>query len=319
MLTRAVSSASRTACTVAAANLSGSGVSAPDVGVNLVSILKRMWPAFARRTRSNTSINVGMRTPSMPRCSGKAAARAVPGFKRPTSSRNLPSGPRVWSGLRRLSWLTTRTPSLVMARSSSSVVTPIDNAVLKASSVFSGAKPRAPRWPCRSNALAGKARTEPTIAAAMVFAMESAPQARAAASSARCLRRLREAIMTPSRRANGAAALPDQSQRDEKHQHIRDPIEQLGRRAPRKPQAEKIGGDRERQEHKRGRQSERRELAEREIGHELHYVHQREEDDGRADERELVEPLRQDMHLVGRSADLDDGRGETRERAPEHP
>src|SRR2546430_2645681 len=42
-----------------------------------------------------------------------------------------------------------------MPTSSSSVVTPIDSAVLKASMVFSGASPRAPRWPCRSKAVAG--------------------------------------------------------------------------------------------------------------------------------------------------------------------
>src|SRR5215469_16558336 len=66
MLTRAARSASRTARAAAVANVSGSGVSAPDVGVNLVSILKRTWSAFACRTRSNTSINVGMRTPSIP-------------------------------------------------------------------------------------------------------------------------------------------------------------------------------------------------------------------------------------------------------------
>src|SRR5262249_53272922 len=117
----------------------------------------------------------------------------------PSASRNLPSGARVWSGLRRLSWLTTRIPSLVMARSSSSVVTPIDKAMVKAASVFSGAKPRAPRWPCRSNATAAEHRTKltATIAAAMIFAM-GALQARAAASSGRRLRHLRDAIMTPS-------------------------------------------------------------------------------------------------------------------------
>ena len=48
-------SASRTAFAKAAAKVSGSGVSAPEAGVNLVSILKRTWSAFAWRTRSNTS------------------------------------------------------------------------------------------------------------------------------------------------------------------------------------------------------------------------------------------------------------------------
>ena len=49
------------------------------------------------------------------------------------------------------------TPSLVTARSVSSVVTPISSALAKAASVFSGASPRAPRWPCRSKALSGTA------------------------------------------------------------------------------------------------------------------------------------------------------------------
>jgi hypothetical protein len=89
-------------------------------------------------------------------------------------------------------------PVAGMARSSSSVVTPIDNAMLKAASVFSGAKPRAPRWPCRSNAPAAELRTKLTamIAAAVIFAID-ALQARAASSSGRRLRRLRDAIMTP--------------------------------------------------------------------------------------------------------------------------
>src|SRR5262245_434597 len=38
--------------------------------------------------------------------------------------------------------------------SSSRVLTPIDRALVKAGTVFSGIRPRAPRWPCRSNALA---------------------------------------------------------------------------------------------------------------------------------------------------------------------
>ncbi len=41
MLTRDASPASRTALATAAANVSGSGVSAPEVGVILVSMLKR--------------------------------------------------------------------------------------------------------------------------------------------------------------------------------------------------------------------------------------------------------------------------------------
>src|ERR1700748_2916738 len=45
-----------------------------------------------------------------------------------------------------------RTSSLVTARSVSSVVTPRATAMRKAASVFSGARPRVPRWPCRSKA-----------------------------------------------------------------------------------------------------------------------------------------------------------------------
>src|SRR5215217_3035010 len=63
---------------------------------------------------------------------------------------------RVRSGLSNGSWLMISTPSLVTARSVSSVVTPRSSAVRNAASVFSGAKPRAPRWPCRSNAAAGR-------------------------------------------------------------------------------------------------------------------------------------------------------------------
>src|SRR5918996_1431663 len=47
----------------------------------------------------------------------------------------------------------TTTPSRVTPTSSSSVSTPSASARSKAGSVFSGAWPRAPRWPCRSNAL----------------------------------------------------------------------------------------------------------------------------------------------------------------------
>src|SRR5882757_829866 len=46
----------------------------------------------------------------------------------------------------------TKTSSLVTARSVSRVVTPRSTAVRKAASVFSGARPRVPRWPCRSKA-----------------------------------------------------------------------------------------------------------------------------------------------------------------------
>src|SRR5687768_11284039 len=57
---------------------------------------------------------------------------------------------RATSGFRRRSrWITT-TPSRVTPTSSSSVSTPMETASSKPGSVFSGAWPRAPRWPCRS-------------------------------------------------------------------------------------------------------------------------------------------------------------------------
>ena len=46
------------------------------------------------------------------------------------------------------------TLSAVTPMSSSSVVTPMSRARSKAGIVFSGASPRAPRWPCRSKAQA---------------------------------------------------------------------------------------------------------------------------------------------------------------------
>src|SRR5688572_29887884 len=73
----------------------------------------------------------------------------------PACSSQLPSGLRVMSGFRAGSWLTTTTPSFVMAESISRVVTPSDSARAKAGSVFSGASPRAPRWPCISSAWTG--------------------------------------------------------------------------------------------------------------------------------------------------------------------
>src|SRR4051812_48058791 len=75
----------------------------------------------------------------------------------PMPASHWPSGPRTRSGLRNGSWLTTTTSSLVTARSSSSVVTPSATAWRKAASVFSGARPRPPRWACRSKAAAATA------------------------------------------------------------------------------------------------------------------------------------------------------------------
>src|SRR5215470_1445323 len=139
-----------------------------------------------------------------------------------------------------------------MARSSSSVVTPISSAVANASRVFSGASPRAPRWPCRSNAMASLPATMPAarIATLVNFAKER------------------------SRVEYLAHALPDQAERDEEDQDIGELVEQLRRRAPGEPEPEKVGRDRERQEQGRGRERPGRELAEREIGRDLHHVHQ---------------------------------------------
>src|SRR5690606_15110313 len=84
------------------------------------------------------------------------AVSALPG-----AVRKAPSGPRVMSGLSLGSCETTSTPSLVMPMSSSSVATPVRRAFSKAGSVFSGERPRAPRWPCRSKAAAlAPARTK---------------------------------------------------------------------------------------------------------------------------------------------------------------
>src|ERR1700736_3776518 len=131
-----------------------------------------------------------------------------------------------------------------MARSSSSVVTPISSAVAKASRVFSGARPRAPRWPCRSNAMASVTAmmVAATIATLVIFGKGASP-----------LEHL-------------ARTLPDQAERDEEDQEIGDLVEQLRRRAPGEPEAEKVGRDRERQEQGRGRERPGRELDEREIG-----------------------------------------------------
>ena len=63
----------------------------------------------------------------------------------PGDESQLPSGPRTSSGARLGLWLTTGTRSLVTAMSVSIVVTPIASARRNAASVFSGARPRAPR------------------------------------------------------------------------------------------------------------------------------------------------------------------------------
>src|SRR5688572_10127264 len=68
---------------------------------------------------------------------------------------HCPSGPRARSGLSVRSWWMTTTPSRVMPTSSSTVVTPSAMARSKAGRVFSGRRPRAPRCPWRSMAIAG--------------------------------------------------------------------------------------------------------------------------------------------------------------------
>ena len=53
-----------------------------------------------------------------------------------------------------------------------------------------------------------------------------------------------------------------------------------------------------------------------EIGQDLHPVHEGEEDHGGADQRQLVEALRQDVDLIGRRADLDQKRHEAGHARP---
>src|SRR5262249_27278518 len=198
-----------------------------------------------------------------------------------------------------------------MARSSSSVVTPISSAAAKASRVFSGANPRAPRWPCRSNAMASAPAMmlAATIAALAQFAKGAPglpfPRRGNRESATRTVKsyydRLRANTQKLARGAsspeNRTRALADQAERDEEDQEIGDLVEQLGRRAPGEPEAEKVGRDRERQEQGRGRERAGRELAEREIGRDLHHVHQGEEDDGGADQGQLDDPLPKHLSL----------------------
>src|SRR5258706_13089006 len=69
----------------------------------------------------------------------------------PRLSSHFPSGPRVMLGSSAGSCETTTTSSFVIAASNSSVATPSASPFANAGSVFSGASPRAPRWPWRSN------------------------------------------------------------------------------------------------------------------------------------------------------------------------
>ena len=61
-----------------------------------------------------------------------------------------------------------------------------------------------------------------------------------------------------------------------------------------------------------------RKLAQRKIRHDLHQIEDGEENDRGADQRELVEALRQHVDLKRRRADLDEGRSEAGQRAPDH-
>ena len=74
---------------------------------------------------------------------------------------------------------------------------------------------------------------------------------------------------------------------------------------------------RQRHQHRRGGEVRRVELAEREIGNELHRIGDGEEDDAGAGEDLRVEPERQRVDLVGRTADMGDEAGEAGDRAPE--
>ena len=167
----------RTASTTSRANVSGSGLSEGLSGDELGLDVEARCLARGLGERDSSS-NVGMRSPSTGCWSGNWRAYLLVGLSRPTSKRlssasvsvlmagpggvsHLPSAPRTIVGLSTGSCESTMTPSLVTARSVSSVVTPISRALAKAASVFSGASPRAPRWPCRSNALAGL-RSQPT-------------------------------------------------------------------------------------------------------------------------------------------------------------
>ncbi len=95
-------------------------------------------------------------------------------------------------------------------------------------------------------------------------------------------------------------------------------IEPHLRRLAHQPNSQKIGGDGERQQRKRGCEIARRELAEREIRQNLHPVHEGEKDHAGADQRQLVESLRQDVDLKRRRADLNQKRHEAGHRAPQY-
>src|SRR5918995_6043330 len=119
-----------------------------------------------------------------------------------------------------------------MARSSSSVETPISSALAKPASVFSGASPRAPRWPCRSKPCAGAA------------------QSAAAAAIARS--RFIAILSGPSAEAHPTVV--DELSPDEQEESIDDPIEALDGGAADEPHPGPGRGDGKRRERGRGRE-----------------------------------------------------------------
>jgi hypothetical protein len=115
--------------------------------------------------------------------------------------------------------------------------------------------------------------------------------------------------------AKTSPPLPKQSERDQEHQQVGDPVKLLGWRLAHEPDAEKIRPNREGQQRQGGGETTWRELPERKIGHNLHQVHESEEHDCGADQRHFIEALRQNVDLIGRRANLDQRRHETSEQA----
>ncbi len=222
-VTRSVMPVLRIMPTASCANVAGSGVSAPLVGVSLVSRLYRTALPLPSPKRS---ASVGICWPSAACCSGNCFAYALAGLIRPTSYRassasvsvliagplaasHAPPGPRVRSGLSDGSCDSTSTPSLVTARSVSIVVTPIASARWNAAIVFSGARPRAPRCPCRSNPIAGLAVaatiSEPSTTnatRALIAPLRPARRARADGRAPRGSRRTPDSVRTTHRRCS---------------------------------------------------------------------------------------------------------------------
>ena len=148
----ASAAAARTAAATASASAAGSAA-------GLSSTRRR-----GRGRSATTSSRRGMRAPSIGVWCGKRRAVRLPGAARPTSyaasaancisaidgpglASHVPPRVRVVSGLRSGSWWTTTTPSAVSRTSNSIASTPIAQAPAMPARVFSGNRPRAPRWP----------------------------------------------------------------------------------------------------------------------------------------------------------------------------